>query len=190
MSTDMAQPWQLAKAYKPRRSTRPILEQLPAVTTTELRISSLYSGKHAKLKPLKIPNIAGVKVSLTHATFEFQSLHRGQRGRTETFRLKPIRTGFGTFRHCFHCNTCGRPIVRLYYFHNTLMCRWCCNGRHASQAIDQRERPFLQAHRIQSFLDTKSRIYQHVRERLTKKIGEKLMIAKGRMGTQARNLCE
>ena len=104
----MAQPPQLAKAYKPRRSTRPILEQLPAVTTTELRISSLYRGKTAIIKPLKIPNIASVTVSVTHVEFHFQSLHRGQKGRTETFRLRPWKTGIG-IRYAFICNACGWP---------------------------------------------------------------------------------
>src|SRR5262245_45251962 len=91
-------PPQLARAHRPRRSSRPILETLPAVSTTELRISSLYHGRRAILKPLKIPNIERVKVSLTTVDFHFESLHRGQKGRTETFRLKPIRTGFGNYR--------------------------------------------------------------------------------------------
>src|SRR5262249_34197819 len=83
-------PPQLARAHRPRRSSRPILEQLPAVTTTELRISSLYSGKKRILRPLKIPHLEGVKVTTTRVDFHFLSLHRGQRGRTESFRLKPI----------------------------------------------------------------------------------------------------
>jgi hypothetical protein len=186
----MPQPPQLARAYKPRKSTRPILEQLPAVNTTELHISSIYRGKPAKIKPLRIPRIESVKVSLTRVDFHFQSLHRGQRGRTETFRLKPIRTGFGTFRYCFHCNTCGRPVVRLYYFNHTLMCRCCCNGRHATQAISRQSRPALQISRITDFLSSKSRLLRRTRERLTKRLGEKIMRAQGQLGTDARPVWE
>ena len=65
----MAQPRQLAKAFKPRKSTRPILEQLPAVTTTELKISSLFTGKKHILKPLRIPGIESIKRSLTAVEF-------------------------------------------------------------------------------------------------------------------------
>jgi len=183
----MAQPPQLAKAFKPRRSTRPILEQLPAVTTTELRISSLYRGKKPIIKPLKIPNIESVNIGPLTVEFNFRPLHRGQKGRTETFRLKPIKTGFGNFRHCFHCNTCGKAVVRLYYYNNTLLCRWCCNGRYASRAISSPSRPILQAARIADFLDSKSRIFQRTRERLRKKLGEKLMRAQGKLGTDARS---
>src|SRR5262245_38009623 len=132
----MAQPPQLAKAHKPRKSTRPILEMLPAVSVTELRISSLYQGKRAILKPLKIPNIAGVKVGHLSVEFHFQSLHRGQKGRTETFRLKPWRVGYG-IRHAFLCNTCGKSALKLYLHNHSLLCRFCCNGRYASQAINQ-----------------------------------------------------
>jgi hypothetical protein len=183
----MAQPWQLAQAHKPRKSLRPILEQLPAVSTTELHISSIYRGKPAAIKPLKIPRIESVKVSLTRVDFHFQSLHRGQRGRTETFRLKPIRTGFGTFRYAFLCNTCGRPVVRLYYFNHVLLCRWCCNGRHATQASNQYQRPVLQALRLADFLDNKP-LWRRAKERLRKKFGDKVLRAQGKLGTDIRSV--
>lgn len=180
----MAQPPQLAKAFKPRKSSRPILEQLPAVTTTELRISSLYRGKTAIIKPLKIPNIASVTVSVTHVEFHFQSLHRGQKGRTEAFRLKPLRG----IQYAFLCNSCGRAIMRLYLHHSTLLCRCCCNGRYASQAISSKSRPVLEATRIQSFLDNKLRIFHKTQERLRKRLGEKLMRAQRKYSTDARSL--
>ena len=182
----MAQPWQLAKAFKPRKSSRPILEQLPAVSTTELRISSLYRGKRPMIKPLKIPNIESVAVSPTAVEFNFKPLHRGQQGRTETFRLKPIRTGFGSFRYCFHCNTCGRPVIRLFFHNYTLLCRWCCGNRHASRAISRTSRPVLQAARLESFLNKP--IWQRTRERLLKRFGPKLMRAQQAYGTRVRNL--
>jgi len=184
----MAQPWQLAKAFKPRKSSRPILEQLPAVSTTELKISSIYKGKPANIKPLKIPNIESVAVSLTAVEFHFRALHRGQRGRSERFTLKPIKTGFGTFRYAFLCNTCATPVVRLYHFNHSLLCRWCCNGRYVSRAINQNQRPTLQRMRVQTFIDNKPKLYQRTRERLLKRFGQKALTPQGRMGTQARPL--
>jgi len=183
----MSQPWQLAKAFKPRKSTRPILEQLPAVSTTELKISSLYTGKKHILKPLKIPGIEGIKRSLSAVEFHFRPLHRGQQGRVEAFRLKPIKTGFGSFRYCFHCNTCATPVERLYYFNHSLVCRWCCNGRYVSRAITPASRPALQRMRVETFINNK-RVWQHTRERLLKRFGEKALRPQGRMGTKARSL--
>jgi len=171
----VAQPWQLAKAFKPRKSSRPILETLCAVSTTELKISSLYSGKKRVLHPLKIPHLEGVKVTATRVDFHFPSFHRGQRGRTESFRLKAIRCGFGNFRYCFHCNTCGRPVVWLYWFHNTLLCRFCCNGRHLSQAIDAPLRPVLKAHRLEQFILLTTNAQQRTRDKLLKRYGEKAL---------------
>jgi hypothetical protein len=179
----MSQPWQLARAYKPRKSTRPILEQLPAVSTTELHISSIYRGKPAAIKPLKISRIESVKVSLTRVDFHFQSLHRGQRGRTETFRLKPIRTGFGTFRYAFLCNTCGKPVTRLYFHNHALLCRYCCGNKYASQAITPKNRPVLQASRLQAFLDSRPKL-KHARKQLEQRLGLKLMQAQSRFSTR------
>jgi hypothetical protein len=160
---------------------------LPSVSTTELRISSLYRGKPAIFKPLKIPNIERVEVSLTAVEFHFRPLHRGGEGPVQRFNLKPIKTGIG-LRYTFLCNACGRAIIRLYHVHNSLLCRFCCNGRYASQAISRQSRPVLEAARIQSFLDNKSRIFKRTRERLRKRLGEKLMRAQGKLGTDARSL--
>jgi len=179
-------PPQLAKAHRPRKSTRPILEQLPAVTTTELRISSTYQGKRPIIKPLRIPNLSGFKLGHLTVEFLFQPLHRGQKGRTETFRLKPLRG----IQYAFLCNSCGRAVMRLYLHHSTLLCRCCCNGRYASQAISSKSRPVLEATRIQSFLDNKPRIFHKTQERLRKRLGEKLMRAQRKYSTDARNLCD
>src|SRR5262249_40308909 len=173
------QPPQLARAYKPRKSTRPILESLPAVTTTELHISSLYRGKKPIIKPLKIPNIESVAVSLTAVEFHFRPLHRGQQGRIEEFRLKPTRG----IQYAFLCNCCGRAIMRLYHWHNSLLCRHCFPSRYASQAISSKSRPVLEATRIQSFLNNKQRLFHKTQERLRKRLGEKLMRAQGKLGT-------
>jgi hypothetical protein len=79
--------------------------------------------------------------------FYHPSLHRGQAtGLVQTFRLKRIKTGFG-IRHVFICG-CKRPVINLYYRHRNLACRRCCNAIYASQTLDQRSRPILQASRI------------------------------------------
>jgi hypothetical protein len=179
----MPMPPQLAKAKRPRKSLRPILEQLPAVSTTELRISSLYRGKYAILKPLKIPNIVSVKVSLTHVEFHFKSLHRGAEGPVQRFNIKPIRCGFGNFRHCFHCNTCGKPVKKLYYLNRSLLCRHCTKARYLSQAITPNSRPLLQAARLQAFLDSRPKL-KHARQRLEQRFGLKLMQAQSRFSTR------
>src|SRR5262249_31898772 len=127
-----------------------------------------------------------VKSSLTAVEFHFASLHRGQRGRSERFKLKPIRTGFGSFRYCFYCNTCATPVERLYYFNHSLLCRFCCNGRYASRAIASKNRPVLAAARLEDFLNRP--IWQRTRERLLKRFGPKLMKAQQAYGIKVRSL--
>src|SRR5262245_17665142 len=182
----MSQPWQLAKAFKPRKSTRPILEQLPSVSVNTFKISSLFTGKNATIKPLKIPNITAFKVSLTHIDFHLKSLHRGSEGPIQRFNVKPIKTGWG-IRYAFVCH-CGKGCIKLYLHHRSLMCGKCCNGRLASQAVNQNQRPILQISRIHSFLD--SHLYKRTRERLRKRLGEQALRAQGKMGTDAKNLWE
>lgn len=177
-------PPQLARAHRPRRSTRPILETLPAVTTTELKISSLYTGKKRILRPLKIPNIESVKVSLTAVEFQFTSLHRGIEGPKQCFAVAPTKTGF-FLRPLFVCNTCGRSVKRLYLHNHSLLCRFCCNGRYASRAISRQSRPILQAVRLEDFLATKP-IWKRTRERLLKRFGPKLLRAQQAYGTEVR----
>jgi hypothetical protein len=181
----MSQPWQLARAFKPRKSTKPILETLPSVNVNTFKISSLYTGKRVIIKPLRIPDIVAFKVSGTHVDFHLKSLHRGIAGSVQRFAVKPIRTGWG-MRFAFVCN-CGKGCIKLYFHNRSLMCGKCCNGRLASQALDQRNRPVLQASRIQNFLDTKSRIFRDTRERLRKRFGDKVMMAQSRMSTRARS---
>jgi len=188
--TQMAMPPQLASAKRPPKgqSRRPILEQLPAVSANELRISSIYQGKRATIKPLKIPNIAGVKVGPLSVDFHFKSLHRGVEGPVQRFNLRLIKAGFRV-QYAFVCN-CGKTILKLYFWRNSLVCRYCCKGRLASQAISRTSRPILQANRIAEFLDSKSRIFKRTRERLRKRLGDKLMLAQSRLGTRAANIWE
>jgi len=102
--------------------------------------------------------------------------------------LKHIKTGFG-IRHAFIC-ACGRPVIKLYYFHRNLVCRRCCNARYATQTVNQHDRPILQVSRIQSFLDNKPRLFHRTQQRLRRKLGEKLMLAQTRLGTRATGLWE
>jgi hypothetical protein len=186
----MAMPWQLRNAKRPYKgkSLQPIVEQLPSISINELGIPSPYDYKIYTMPniSLRFPQVAGIRLSLGFVEFRHPSLHRGQEGPTQTFLLKHIRTGFG-IRHAFIC-TCGKPVIRLFYFHRNLACKCCCNARYASQALDQRSRPVLQASRIESFLDNKPRLLHRTRERLKKKLGEKIMMAQGSLKTRARSL--
>ena len=180
----MAQPWQLAKAFKPRKSTRPILEQLPSVSVNTFKISSLFTGKSAIIRPLRIADIIAVKVSLTHVDFHLKSLHRGVEGPVQRFNVKPIKTGWG-IRYAFICN-CGKGCIKLYLHHGSLMCGKCCNGRLASQAISRPSRPALQALRLADFLDSKP-LWRQAKERLRKRFGDKVLRAQGKLGTDVRS---
>lgn len=177
-------PPQLAKAHKPRRSTKPILESLPSVNVNVFKISSLFTGRRVIIKPLKIPDIAAFKVTGTHIDFHLKSLHRGIAGPVQRFAVKPIKTGWG-MRFAFVCN-CGKGTIKLYLHNRRLMCRFCCNGRYVSEAISRQSRPQLTALRVENIL-TKP-LWQRTRERLLKRFGPKLLRAQGAYGTQTRNL--
>ena len=177
----MSQPWQLAKAYKPRKSTRPILETLPSVSVNTFKISSLYTGKRAIIRPLKIPNIVAFKVTLTHVEFHLKSLHRGIEGPIQRFNVKPIKTGWG-IRYAFICN-CGKGCIKLYLHHGSLLCRHCTRARYVSQAITPRRRPLLQASRLQAFLDSRPKL-KHARKQLEQRLGIKLIQAQSRFSTR------
>jgi hypothetical protein len=187
----MSMPWQLRAAYKPKKGTseRPIVEKLPSISTKNLGVPSPYDDKTYLMPNIafRLP-IASARVNFNCVEFRHDPLHRGQRGRTQTFQFKHIRTGFG-IRHVFIC-TCGRPVQKLYLFQLNLACRHCTGARYASQTVNQYDRPVLQASRIQSFLDSKPRLLRRTRDRLQKRLGEKLMTAQGRMNTEARGLWE
>jgi hypothetical protein len=55
----------------------------------------------------------------------------------------------------------------------------------ASVTIVRQSRPALQISRIADFISSKSRLLRRTRERLTKRLGEKLMRAQGKLGTDA-----
>src|SRR5262249_11061390 len=185
-------PPQLAQAYKPSKgqSRRPIVEQLPAISVNDLPIPSPYDPQTYTLPNVsfRYPQLAAVRLSFHIVEFHHPSLHRGQAGPVQTFRLKHIKTGFGV-RHAFIC-TCGRAVIKLYHLHRNLACRRCCNAIYASQTLGKRTRPALQALRIESFLENKPRLSHRTRERLTKKLGQKVVMAQGHMRTRASSLWE
>jgi hypothetical protein len=178
----------LRRHPKGSRPPRPIAEQLPSVSVHDLPIPSAYDYKTYTMPniSLRYPQLAGVRLSFHAVEFQHPSLHRGQAGPKQTFRLKHIKTGFG-IRHAFIC-ACQRPVIKLYYLHRKLTCRRCHDITYASRTCSKRQRPVLQISRIESFLNNKLGLYRRTRERLEKKLGEKVMMAQGSLGTKARSL--
>jgi len=181
--------WEGLRRRPKGASPRPIAEQLPSISVNDLPIPSPYDYKTYILPniSLRYPQLAAAKVSFNIVELHHPSLHRATTGPVQTFRLKHIKTGFG-IRHTFICGDCGRPVIKLYYRNRHLACRRCQHAIYASQTLGKRTRPVLQASRIRSFLDNKSRLFHRTRERLRKKLGEKLMMAQGSLGTNARSL--
>src|SRR5262245_54215102 len=189
----MAMPWQLREGLrrhpKGSRPPRPIAEQLPHINVNHLKVPRNHQTHLAPNISLRYPLLASMRIAWNAVEFTHKSLHRGVEGPTQCFALKQIRTGLGGyFRHAFIC-TCGRPTIRLYIHHQRLACRRCHNAIYASQTLDRKTRPALQANRIASFLE-KTGLRKQTRERLTRKLGEKVMRAQGRMGSHARGFWE
>jgi hypothetical protein len=91
--------------------------------------------------------------------------------RVQSFRFKWIKTGLGYPRPAFICE-CGRPTIKLYFRHQNLACRCCCNATYASRTLGKRTRPILQALRLETFLKLKSYMSQRNRSRLKARIAE------------------
>jgi hypothetical protein len=189
----MTMPWQLAKAKRPHKSLRPIIEQLPAISVNDLGIPSLFDTKTYVLSnaSLKYSHIASIRLCVHFVEFQLPSLHRGKAGPIHTFQLKHIRTGIGNYngcgvRHALVCQ-CGKPTIKLYYWQRQLGCQRCVNARWTCQAITPKNRPVLQALRLASFLDSKPRL-KHTRQRLEQRFGLKVLKAQGKYGTDARSL--
>jgi hypothetical protein len=134
---------------------------------------------------LRFPQLAAAKVARDIVEFHHTSLHRNTIGPIQTVGIKRIKTGFGSHGRCAFICDCGRPVIKLYYRGRQLACKRCCNAIHASQAVNQHQRPVL----IESFLN-KPKLYTRTRERLRKRFGDKVMMAQGQLGTWARPLWE
>jgi hypothetical protein len=168
-------PPQLRNSIRPRKSTKPIVEDLPAISISELKVPRDYQTRVLPNAALKWPFLSGVRVSCAAVEFTLPSLHRGREGPTHQFKLKPIFTGLG-IRFAFYCS-CGRATLKLYYLNRNLSCKHCSKARYASQALDQHDRPALQAARIASVLDNTPRLFRRTRERLLRKFGHKVLQA-------------
>ena len=188
----MSMPWQLKRGLEERRRSgrttpRPIAEKTPSVDINRLKVPRDFKTYIAPNISFRYPQLVSMRIAWNVVHFQHRSLHRGVEGPIQIFGIKQIRTGLGGyFRHSFVC-TCGRPVLKLYFLNARLACRRCQNLIHASQTCNKRTRAALQARRIANFLDNKSRLLRRTRERLQKRLGEKLMMAQGQLGTDARS---
>jgi hypothetical protein len=163
------------------------VEQLPSISVNELNITNPYDYKtYIADLSLKYPPLTGAKISYHVIEFHLASLHRSQPGPVFTFPLKHIRTGFG-IRHAFVCG-CGRAVFKVYLLNRRLACRRCHGAVNASQTLDKRSRPVLQAARIESLLNNAGGLMRSTRERLERKLGQKVLMAQSRMQTRSRGL--
>jgi hypothetical protein len=182
-------PKQLAIGRRQKHSKpRPIVESLPSIAVKELKIPSIYDRKVYVLQFKFLP-VASITVGAESVDFHHKPLHRGQLGEVQTFKVKRIPT-YGTgFRRGLYCH-CGRAVLRLFYHGDRVACRHCIKAIYASQACDQRQRPILQATRIQDFLDNHPRLMRKTRDRLRKRLGDKLMRAQTRLNSTANMLSD
>jgi hypothetical protein len=148
----MGMPWQLARAHRPRKSTRPIVEQLPSINVNDLRAPKDYQTYVMSGASLRWPFLSCIRVSCAAAELTLPSPFRGREPKILIFKLKPIYTGIG-IRYAFICQ-CGKPVIKLYWYNNIIACKRCCNARMASQACSQDNRSVLEATRIASVLVT------------------------------------
>jgi hypothetical protein len=165
---------------------RPIIENIPFISVNTLRISSLNRGKTYRMDnvSLRWPFLSLLRLSHEAVEFHLPSLHRGGEAIKQVFGLKPHRVTFGV-RYYFECD-CGRNTQKLYCLHRRLACRFCHRAVPASENLSKQQRPILQISRLESLLN--NRLLKQTRERLTKKLGEKAMLAQGKMGTRHRAL--
>src|SRR5262245_55157854 len=122
----MSMPWQLREGLKRRvkgAPPKPLVENLDGIAVHKLPIPSLYDEKRYIISRVSLtwPFTTAIKLSRDSVEFHLPSLHRGELGRTQTFKLKHNRTGFGV-RHAFVCD-CGKPTFKLYCHNRHMACR-------------------------------------------------------------------
>jgi hypothetical protein len=153
-----------------------VIENLPCINCKDLGDKR---GTYTIDLSFRLPQVPGAKISAGSVTFYHRALHRNTTGDTQSFRLKPIKTGFGGPRYCFICCNCGIAVQTLYYHRGRLACRWCHHALYASQTSSKRQRQVLQIARLESLLNDKAYSrYRSVRARLERKLGMKVMLAK------------
>src|SRR5262245_53311023 len=176
----MARPPQLERGLRERKLSgrtgrRPILEQLPSINCNHIKVPRDYKT-YLRDVSLRYGCIVGMRINWHTVEFTHKPLHRTDPAHTEAFKLRQIKTGLGGyFRHVFECS-CGRGTVRLYVLHRHLACKRCHRAISASQTLGKRTRPLLQISRIESIL-AKPRL-RNARARLTKKLGQKVLLAR------------
>src|SRR5215472_2968757 len=138
-------PPQLAKARRPKRSSRPLVEDLTKICICELDIPRDWKAYSAPWIGLKYPQLSGLKVAWNRVEFRHAS------GRVEAFALKRIKTGFGYYRHAFICY-CGRAVTNLYFCRGEITCVKCSGAIYASQTRSQSGRKALQFIRLCEFI--------------------------------------
>jgi hypothetical protein len=167
-------PPQLARAKRPKRTTpRPLVETLPRIDIDDLcrwRVfPSQYDWHKAHLleAPFRYPFVKSLVISLQ----DIEVNHHNS-DYVQLIPLRWCRTGFGGNqrpRPLFVCQ-CGRSIRRVYFKGGHLACRRCCNATYASRQCDKRQRPILQAKRLQFFLEHKPCMGKNNRRRITARI--------------------
>jgi hypothetical protein len=178
----MAMPRQLArglwaKRQSGRREQRPLAECLPHINVNDLPIPRDYKTYTAPNISFRYPQISNIR--LTYHRIEF-----AHSGRIQAFRLKGIRTGFGSPRQAFICD-CGRSVISLYFRHANLACRRCTKAIYASQVCGKHSRPALQAHRIKQFLQFKPSLTRKTKQRLQARITANTQLTSKRITEKA-----
>jgi hypothetical protein len=159
-------PWQLARGLRVKRQSRrteqkPLVETLPQINVSHLDVPRDYKTYIANIS-LRYPHLTGMKINWSMVEFYHSN-------RVQTFRFKWVKTGLGYPRPAFLCE-CGRPTIKLYFRHQNLGCRTCCNVVYGSQTRNKRGRSILKAIRLRNFLDLKSGMSKRNRQRLKARI--------------------
>jgi hypothetical protein len=161
----MSMPWQLRRGLANRRkgaAPKPIAETLPSISVNSLDIPRNYQTFIASNISFRFPCVNAMRINYSMVQF-------GHSDRIQTFRFKWIKTGFGYPRPCFLCE-CGRPVVRLYFRHQHIACRYCHRAISASQVLGKHSRPILKAIRLETFFKLVPRMRKHNRARLIARI--------------------
>src|SRR5260370_32563548 len=114
-------PKQLARGKaraRPRSTPRPLIELLPRVRVTDIKVPRDWNTYSAPNISFVVPQLSNAKLSCNQVTFYLRS------GGVATFQLKRGRTGFGCFQHVFVCR-CHRTVKILYFHGGELACRVC-----------------------------------------------------------------
>jgi len=168
----MAMPPQLRNAKRPKRSEpRPLAETLPHINVNDLDVPRNHRTYTSNIS-LRYPHLTGMKINWSMVQF-FHS------DRVQSFKFKWIKTGLGYPRPAFICE-CGRPVIKIYFKHQNLACRRCCNVVYGSQTRNKHSRPILKAIRLRNFLELKSGMSKRNRQRLKARIASATQELKGK----------